>query len=101
MNKATKKQFTTINKRLNNESENGNSIEENSISYFQFKLKSLNNLIFPKFFVRKNHQYLNKIKIFFILEPTSSLMAFKFIYFLIQKSVSRKYSIIKYYKSRE
>ncbi len=27
MNKSIKKQFTTINKRLNNESENGNSIE--------------------------------------------------------------------------
>ena len=31
MNKSIKKQFTTINKRLNNEPENGNSIEENTI----------------------------------------------------------------------
>ena len=93
MNKATKKQFTTINKRLNNESENGNSIEENSISYFQFKLKSLNNL--SDLLNQFNKTIINNY------EPTSSLMAFKFIYFLIQKSVSRKYSIIKYYKSRE
>ena len=31
MNKSIKKQFNTINKRLNNEPENGNSIEENTI----------------------------------------------------------------------